>query len=212
MQTDTGLKIPRLSAGRFNWRRGEVYLSSCGKRPTPMFSFPHAISILEEEGMLTPIPKQVIADAPLYVNHHGDQEITMPSREAWQTFKISGEFQRVLPAPITKTIQTAKSLRSFRIYSILMSDGDKLVTKKILASDTLLLLVLQVFEIDRVLQAVTEPGQPLNAWNKCYSVRPKLEEVPESKAPMPELVKILAISTMNFLYSVHVDPEKYQVK
>ncbi len=177
-----------------------------------MFSFPHAISILEEEGMLAPIPKQVIVDAPLYVNHHGDQEITMPSREAWQTFKVSEEFQRILPSPFTKTIQTAKSLRSFRIYSILMSDGDKLVTKKILASDTVLLLVMQVFEIDRVLQAVTEPGQPLNTWNRCWSLRPNMEEVPESKAPMPELVKILAISTMHFLYSVHFDREKYQVK
>lgn len=177
-----------------------------------MYSFPQAISILYEEGLLTTVPRQLIVEAPLYVHHHGDREIAMPSREKWASFKICEEFQRVLPAPITKTIQTSKSLCSFRIYSILMSDGDKLVTQKFLASDTTLMCVMQVYEITRVLRAVTEEKQPLNVWNKCHSLRPRFEEISETKEPMPELTRILGISTMEFLYSVHVDREKYKIQ
>lgn len=174
-----------------------------------MFSFPHALTILEQENLLHPIPRQAIVDAPLFVHHHNNHPIVMPSREQWKAFRTCGEFQRVLPAPITKTIQTSKGLQGFRVYSVLMSDGDKLVTKKILAGDTDLILVLQVFDIDRVLQSVAEEGQVLDVWNRCLLVRPDRREVPETQPPMPDLVKVLAITTMHFLYSIHLEAGRY---
>ncbi|MFA6962736.1 MAG: hypothetical protein WC205_18415 [Opitutaceae bacterium] len=169
-----------------------------------MISFPHAISILSEKSLITPEVREVLADAPLYVNHHGDSEILMPSRDAWLNFITRDDFQKVLPSPITKTIQTSKGLRGFRIYSILMSDGDRLVAYKILASDTTLGLIIQTHEIADTLKKVTEAGQPLQVSNKCFSVHPSFRELPDTDAAMLQLAKIFSVSTLHFIHSVNL--------
>jgi len=172
-----------------------------------MISFPHSISILSDKGLITPGVREVLADAPLYVNHHGDSEIRMPSRDDWLNFSTRDEYQKILPSPITKTIQTSKGLRGFRIYSILMSDGDKLVAYKILASDTTLGLIIQSHDINDTLKKVTEEGQPIQVSNKCYSVSPSFRELPETDTAMLQLAKIFSVSTLHFIHSVNLSDE-----
>jgi len=176
-----------------------------------MISFPHAIAILEDEKLLS-VPRQHIKDAPLYVRHNGSQEILMPSREAWRNFKISDEFQRILPAPITKTIQTSDGLRGHRIYSILLSDGDNLGAIKLLASDNGLIAMVQAYDIAATLKGVMDEGQPLQVQNRCYCLRPTRKGIPDNDRLFTELGRIFSVSTMHFIYSVHLDRECYQIK
>lgn len=175
-----------------------------------MISFPHAISLLNQQGLLDPLPLEAVKQAPLFVSHHSDQEIKMPSRQEWQKYIALPEFPKVLPAPITKTIQTANSLRGYRVYSILMSDGDRLLAHKMLANDNLLLLMLQVHPIADTLQKACAEGQPLDLSCKCYTVYPEKKQVPETEPQIASLARTLCVSTMHFIYSIHLGKNRYQ--
>lgn len=154
-----------------------------------MFSFPQALSILDEEKLLS-VPRQLVVDAPLYIRHNGKDEILMPPREAWVGFKIRDEFQKVLPAPITKTIQTSDGLRGHRIYSILIADGENMAAIKMLASDAGLIAMVQAYDIAATLRGATEQGQPLQIRSRCICLRPTRKDIADSDRLFAELGRI----------------------
>lgn len=150
----------------------------------------------------------LIKQAPLFIHHHGNQDVTMPSRSDWEKYSALPEFQKVLPEPIVKTVQASNGLRGFKVYSIFLSDGDKLAAYKMLTKDNALLLVLQVHSISATLEALKQPGQPINVFNKFYTVHPDNREIPESNE-MNEVARILAITTWHLIYSMHLERSNY---
>ena len=165
-----------------------------------MYTFDQAIQEATKAGYL-PLPIVArLLESPIYIQDYGDQEIAMPSVEAWKNWTPMSDFQRVLPARVTRTIQVCKALRGFSIYSILLSDGVHLAAYKFLAKDAILMLSLQTAQIDGLMAQLRTPGQPIAVVNKCYSVRPVPNEISPSQEGIRDLLKTLWISTLHFIH------------
>lgn len=159
------------------------------------------------------IPAQVVArlpGTPLYIHQHGIQEITTPSVAAWKKYRFLDQFQKVLPDPITRMIQTSDGLRGFTIFSILISDGDNLLALKFILKESRCMLFVQNAQIPSLIEKLRMPGQEIPVSNRCFSICPVPNEIPIQAEGMLKISEILWISTLHFIYSVCEDKDTYQ--
>lgn len=159
------------------------------------------------------IPAQVVArlpGTPLYIHQHGKQEITTPSVAAWKKYRFLDQFQKVLPDPITRTIQTSDGLRGFTISSVLISDGDNLLALKFIMKETRCMLFVQNTQISSLIEKLRTPGQEIPVSNRCFSICPIPNEIPIQAVGMVRIAEILWISTLHFIYSICEDKDTYR--
>ena len=175
----------------------------------PMLTFKEAYEACEREGHFLRFQRDLLQKTPLYVQHYNEQQIIMPTPQMWKEFKFCDEFQRVLPCPITRTEQSCDELRGFRVYSILMTDGDTLLAQKMFTKDQMLLLMVQTCNIDDAMKQLRQSPQALTVFNRCFSVRPVPNDVSDDDQLIQWLSLPLLVTTFHFIYSVHLNRERY---
>ena len=150
----------------------------------------------------------MVESAPIHIHQHNDSQMTMPSPQKWREFKYSDDYPRILPSPVVRTDQTSDSLRGFRIYSVLISDGHTLVAHKMMTKDKMLILAVQICEIDRVMEQLRNSPQALNLHSRCFSILPVPNEIDENEPGIKGLALTLSVTTFHFIYSVHQSGEQ----
>ncbi|NCD34564.1 MAG: hypothetical protein EOL87_14260 [Spartobacteria bacterium] len=174
-----------------------------------MITFGHAIDEAMRLGYISPQVVARLPGTPIYIHHHGKQEISAPSVEAWKGYRFLDQFQKVLPSPITRTVQTSDGLLNFTVSSILVSDGDNLVAFKFMTKEDRCLLIVQNAQISSLIDKLRVPGQNIQVNNRGFSISPVPNEIPIQAEPMHKIVKILWITTLHFIYSICEETDSY---
>jgi hypothetical protein len=175
-----------------------------------MLNFSQCYDACETAGHFPFVQRQMMEGSPHYVHEYNENEILMPTPLQWQNFKCCDEFQKILPAPITRTTQTCNALRGFKVYSVLMSDGDRMTAQKMLTKDENLILMVQAFDITEVLPQLKMSPQALNVHHTCYSVLPVPDDLSDHHEILSALATPLLVTTFHFIYSVHASKQRYQ--
>ena len=176
-----------------------------------MITFEMAVNEAMRLGHISPDIISHLPNAPLYIYRYGKQDMTMPSAEAWQKYSYFEQFQKVLPAPITRTIQTSDSLRGYSIASILVSDGDILGAYKFMLKDQQCILFLQSAHIPSLIARLRVRGQGIDVNNKCFSISPVPNELPIREEPLRNAARILWITTLHFIYTACEEKNDYEL-
>lgn len=176
-----------------------------------MMTFDMAVNEAMRLGHIPPRIVSHLSNAPLYIYKYGKHDMTMPSAEAWQKYTCFDQFQKVLPSPIIRTVQTSDSLRGYSIASILVSDGDILGAYKFMLKDQQCILFLQSAYIPSLIAKLRAPGQGIDINNKCFSISPVPNELPIRDEPLRNVARILWITTLHFIYTTREEKNDYDL-